>query len=657
MAEQKFNHLFSPLKVGHTVIRNRIEFAPGCYMLATGDGMVTREMISYYQSVAEGGAGIVTVGESPIDFKHAAGHRFQLNLGNPYVHAGLCQLGEAIHKNGAMASIEINHNGNQIITSGLPAISSSPRFTIREDRTAKAEGRRRRPVMEMTLSDIEDVIDGFVNAFATVQKAGFEMAMLHSGHGHLISQFISPYANHRDDNYGGNFENRLRFFDELLTAIRAKVGKNFIIETRVSGDELLEGGLHQEEMLEIMKRVQDRVDLCHVSAATLQDPLLTIYQMQPPYIEHGVNVHFAEFFKKNLDIPVTTVGAINDPVMANDIVATGKADVVAMIRAQLADHEFANKARKGEEEDIRPCIRCMTCIRWTGERAHPIRCSVNPLVGRESEYQYGYVQPPKKKRNVAIIGGGPAGMQAAITAAERGHEATIYEKDGVLGGTMILAATLPFKDDMRRYLKWLIRQVEKTPGVTVKLNTEATPELIKAENYDAIIVAGGSTPIIPKIPTEDPAKVVWVGDVDTGKVVPGQRIVMAGGGLSGLESALALAEQGKEVTVIDMIPESKFGAEGPRGGVYLNKNLGTNFITEVKLVRVTKEGAVIEDKNWRESVIPCDTVILALGVKARTELIEQFTGLAEDVIFIGDIRYPHNIFQAVHDGFHAGYRL
>ncbi|MDR2089064.1 MAG: FAD-dependent oxidoreductase [Clostridiales Family XIII bacterium] len=655
--EQRFKHLFSPLKIGPAIIKNRIELAPGCHMLASGDGYVTREMIAYYQSIAEGGAGIVTVGESAIDFKHAAGHRFQLNLGDDKVHAGLCELAEAIHKYGAIASVEVNHNGSQIISSGLPPISSSPQFTIREDRAAKAERRRRYPVMKMTLDDIEDTVEGFAKAFSQLKKAGFIMGMLHSGHGHLISQFLSPFMNHRDDNYGGSFENRLRFFDEVLTAIRAEVGRNFIIETRISADEFLSGGLKQEEMLEIMKRVQDKVDVCHVSVCTLQDPLLTIYQMQPPYIEHGVNVHFAEYFKKHLSIPVTTVGSINDPAMCEDILSSGKADIVAMIRAQLADHEFANKARKGYASDIRPCIRCMTCIRLTGERAHPIRCSVNPIVGREIEYWYGYVKPPKNRKKLAIIGGGPAGMQAALTASERGHAVVLYEKKEQLGGNMRLAAALPFKDDMRRYLKWMIRQIEKAPNVTVRLNTEATPELLKAENYQAIVVAIGSIPIIPDIPTEDPNKIVWVGDVDSRKVEPGERIVMVGGGLSGLESALALAERGKKVTVIDMLPESQFGAEGPRGGVFLNKKHGTRFVTEVKLVRISKEGAVVQDKNWNEFEIPCDTVILALGFKSETESCDAYTEMAEDVIFIGDVRFPHNIYQAVHDGFHAAYTL
>ncbi|MDR2487291.1 MAG: FAD-dependent oxidoreductase [Clostridiales Family XIII bacterium] len=655
--EQRFPHLFSPLKIRNTVIKNRIELSPGCHMLATGDGHVTRRMIAYYQSIAEGGAGIVTVGESAIDFEHAAGHRFQLNLGDRRVHAGLCELAESIHKYGAMASVEVNHNGSQIISSGLPAISPSPQFTIREDRTAKGAGRRRVPVMRMTLADIEDVTEGFANAFLQLKNAGFQMGMLHSGHGHLIAQFLSPFTNHRDDNYGGSLENRMRFFDEVLSAIRSKVGNDFIIETRISADELLPGGLHPEEMVEVMKRVQDKVDLCHVSVCTLQDPLLTIYQMQPPYIEHGVNVHYAEAFKKQLDIPVTTVGSINDPVMAEAIIAEGKADVVAMIRAQLADHAFANKARKGQEDDIRPCIRCMTCIRWTGERAHPIRCSVNPVVGREIEYQYGFVPPPARRRRVAVVGGGPAGMQAAQTAAERGHEVTLYESKDRLGGNMVVASALSFKDDLRRFMDWQIRQVQAASQVEVKLRTEALPEAVAAEGFDAVIVAGGAVPVLPAIPSERPEMVAWVGDVDAGAKATGKRVVMAGGGLSGLESALALAQAGKEVTVIDMMAESEFGKEGPRGGVFLNKELGTKFVTEVKLVRVTSEGAVVLDKNWQEILIPCDTVVLALGLAARAELCTSFAGVAEDVHFIGDVRRPHNIFQAVHDGFHAAYML
>ncbi|MCL2391394.1 MAG: FAD-dependent oxidoreductase [Oscillospiraceae bacterium] len=651
--ERKFKHLFSPIKIGHMTVKNRIEFAPGCHMLATGDGMVTREMIAYYQSIAEGGAGIVTIGESAIDFVHAAGHQFQLNLGDRNVFTGLCQISEAIHKYGAIASIEVCHNGSQIISSGLPAISPSPQITIREERAAKAEGRRRHPVMKMSLSDIEDVIDGFAYSFDMLKRAGFQMGMLHAGHGHLISQFLSPLTNHRDDSFGGSFENRVRFFDEVLSAIRAKVGKDFIIETRISVDEMHEGGLEQEEMVEVMKRVSDKVDLVHASVARLNEPLTAIYTIQPPYLKNGINVHYAEYMKKHLDIPVTTVGAITDPVMCEEIIASGKADVISMIRSQLADHEFANKARKGEEEEIRPCVRCMTCVRYTGERVAPVRCAVNPVVGRELEYQYGYVKPPMKSKKVCIVGGGPAGMQAALTASERGHEVVLFEKENELGGQLICASALPFKNDMARYLDWLIRMTKKAPGVTVKMNTEATAELVRAEKPDAIVVAAGATPIIPDLPCEDSNMLKWVGDVDTGKEQVGERVVVAGGGLAGVESAYALAQSGKQVTVIDKLPENKLGAEGPRGGVYLNKLLGTKFVTEVKLVRVTKEGAVVLDKHWEEMLIPCDTVVLALGMKARSEACAQYADLAEDVFFVGDVRYAHNVYQAIHDAFHA----
>jgi len=651
--ERKFKHLFSPIRIGHLTVKNRIEFAPGCHMLATGDGMVTRELIAYYQSIAEGGAGIVTVGESAIDFVHAAGHQFQLNLGDPRVFAGLCQLSEAIHKYGAIASVEVSHNGSQIVSSGLPAISPSPQITIREDRAAKAEGRRRHPVSKMTLLDIEDVIEGFADVFDRLKRSGFQMAMLHSGHGHLISQFLSPLTNHRDDSFGGSFDNRIRFFDEVLTAIRAKVGNDFIIETRISADELHEGGLEKEEMAEVMKRLQDKIDLVHVSVGRLNEPLTAIYTIQPPYLEHGLNVHFAEYMKKQLDIPVTTVGSINDPAMCEEIIASGKADIVAMIRSQLADHEFANKARKGMEDDIRPCIRCMTCARWTGERVHPVRCSVNPIVGRELEYQYSYIKPPDRKKKVCVVGGGPAGMQAAVTASERGHEVILFEQEDRLGGNLIYGATLPFKSDMANYLNWLIRQVRKAPGVTIRMNTTATPELVAAEKPDVIVVAAGSTPIIPELQCEIPEMLVWVGDVDSGEAAVGDRIVIAGAGLSGMESAYALAQSGKQVTVIDMLPENKLGAEGPRGGLYLNKKLGTKFITEVKLIRVNREGAVVQDKNWEERLIPCDTVVLALGSKARSEACEQYANLADDVFFTGDVRYAHNVYQAVHDAFHA----
>ncbi len=370
------------------------------------------------------------------------------------------------------------------------------------------------------------------------------MVMIHGAHGNLIGQFLSPLVNHRTDWYGGSLENRMRFPLQVIKAIREKCGRNINIEYRISGDEIIEGGQRLDEVLEFLKVAQKDIDIAHISAGLIVDTRYQQFTIPPYYMPHCHNVQYAEVAKKVLDIPVTTVGSITTIAEAEEILASGKADIVGM-----ADNNIVTKAYRGQEDTIRPCLRF---IEGCGNIffGKQIRCSVNPIIGRESRYKT--IPKADVKKKVMVVGGGPAGMMATQTLIQRGHDVILFEKSGQLGGLLHEASALPFKGDLRRYLDWDIRTTMNC-GADIRLNTEVTPKVIEEVNPDALVVALGSSVLVPNISGVDGSNVVTVTDVDTKKVKTGQKVVVCGGGLSGMECALGLAMEGKDVTVVDMV--------------------------------------------------------------------------------------------------------
>lgn len=627
-----YEKVFQPLKIGKLTAKNRIEVSPAEPFLATKDGMVTDEFVTFTAAMAKGGAGIVTVGDSPVTKEYAEHNHFVINLSDPFIVHGLVKITDAIHRYGALASIELNLREEYVLS-------------------------------EMTEEDISGIINAFADAAERCKKGGFDMVMIHAGHGHVIANFMSPMLNKRKDEYGcDTVENRCRFPAEVIDAVRSRIGDEMAIELRVSGDELTEGGVGLEDALVNAKYLQSRIDMIHVSVGNLYNVASISRMIQPAYLPMATNVEYAERFKKELEIPVVTVGSFNMP-LAEQALKEGKADMVAMIRAFIADPDQVNKAKAGNDDEIRPCIRCSIC---TGDDPHgcpkPLRCSVNALSGRNQEFSV--IPKAEKPKKVVIVGGGCAGMEAARRLVERGHHPVLYEQQPHLGGSLIAAGANAIKGDVKRYLDWSVHMTHKTKEIDIRLGTAVTEELIKAEKPDALIIAVGSEPIIPNLPGISGKNVVLAQDIDMGKAVCGKKVVLAGAGLTGTETTVTLARDGHEVTVIDMLTLAEIDSKGNASSSIIRsirKLAAAENIVYLEKHRLTevREGSVVcLNAAGEEVTLMCDTLVLSLGVKPREETLRRLKDIVPDTIVIGDCNSrAGNITSAVREGFYAAMNI
>lgn len=659
-----YRHVFSPLNIKGVDFRNRIQCAPNVPLLGTPDGYATRELVAYYGNFAKGGAAVVTAGDSCIDPQESQNHLNQLFLHHDSVITGLNSYREEVESHGAVASIEINHGGrfgSYEMTGNVP-VGPSPVISGLELMIARHEGRSPIGVRELSHEHIQLTVEKFAAAAERCQRAGFKMIMLHGAHSNLLGQFVSPLTNRRLDGYGGSLENRARFALEVLDAVRKRCGEGMLIEYRISGSELVEGGLNQEESIEFAKMIQDRIDILHVSGGMYAEPDTAYLMVQPTYIDRMYNVHFAEAFKKELKVPIATVGSIMNLDNAEMILKNGWADFVAFVRPFLADPAFARKCATGRKAEVRPCIRCNSC----GARIHAgwaLRCAVNPMAGRELEFPRGVVEKAPVKKKVAVVGGGPAGMQAARTLAERGHEVVLFEKNGHLGGLLKPGTALEFKRDMRDYYEWAVRETEKC-GADIRLNCEVTAELLEEERPDAVVIAVGSSPIVPRVKGIDCPQVQWAGDVDEGGCPVGEKVVVIGGGLVGFETAIGLGRQGKEVTIVEMAGEDGLLKRGisplDAGSVFrMAEKAGVKIVCNTRLEEVLENGIRCINRNLELVEYPCDTVVLAVGMRSRREKVEELRHvIAEtEVYVVGDAARAESVGDAVQAAFAAANQI
>ena len=636
--------LFSTMKLGPYTLRNRIEAAP-MGMHGTPEGYLTPENSAYFELRAKGGAAIVCLGESMIDSKGTSHGRVN-PLDDPGILSSLIKTTDAIKRHGAIANIELLHAG---IRSGT-AHPDDPVYG--PSAGASFYGKK---IIEMNEEQIQKVVSSFGDAAEMAKMGGMQMCMIHGGHGWMLSQWFSTLHNHRTDRFGGSIENRARIALMIIDDIRKKCGPGFPIEIRLSGDEFTPGGMPLSEVVELAKVLDGKVDLIHVSAANFNDRTAGLRMFPSIFLPHGANVYLAEAIKKAVKTPVNTVGSLNDPAQMEEIIQTGKADMVTMGRALLADPYLPEKARKGHADDITPCIRCAYCIsqNFTPYVKYPkgiVQCAVNPIIGREFESKFA--QPSSAKKKVLVVGGGPGGMQAAITAADRGHEVILCEKGARLGGTLNLAEREYFKEDTKKLIDVLIRRVHKRP-IKLMMGTEVTPRLVERISPDVIITAVGAEPIIPKIPGVGNRNViVAAGTYDDGAV--GQKVVVIGGGLVGCEEGLNLAHEGKDVTILEML--EKAAPEAPYlHWLALMKELekSVKLETRARVTRVAEEGVYAVDAKGEERLYEADTVLLAVGLRPKTDLVESLRGCAPDFMMIGDCLKPATAMEAIHGGYYA----
>lgn len=645
--ERRFPHLSKPITLGRTTFRNRMFSAPMGGTDIANDGCIGPKSTAFYELRAKGGAAAVTVSECMVHPATDGSHAYHLDESILNSLACATYTADAIRRHGSIPSLELSHSG---MFAGTYMTDKSKQKSLHQwgpSDTVRADGVQ---VKALTHEMIDEIVAGYAHVAGLAKRAGFELLMIHGGHGWLINQFLAPLFNHRTDEYGGSLENRCRLAIEVLKAVREAVGPFFPIEFRMSGAEFVENGYGLDEGVRIAQMIEPYVDLIHVSAGTYQKTFGITHPSM--FTDHGRNVFLAAEIKKHVSKPVATIGGLNDPAQMEEIIASGKADVVYMARALLADPFLPNKVMANQDEDIVRCLRCFTCM---AERAATStrRCTVNPLIGRECEGDVVYPAPVKRK--VLVAGGGPGGLYAAYTAARRGHQVILCEKESELGGILKSEQALPFKYEMYQ-LSGTYAKFAKEAGVEIRLNIEVTKEYVEKEAPDALIIAVGSAPLVSPIPGLDGDNVTIVNNYYLENDKVGNDVVVMGGGLAGCECAIHLAMDGKQVHLVEMRDELAPDANVRHRPLMLKQMDELSDLTihtAHKALRVTAEGVVCEDKDGNEVLIPGKSVICALGQRSRTDVVEDLYDTAPFVRVIGDAARVSTITNAVYWGYHA----
>ncbi len=634
--KSEYVKLFEPGSIGKLKIKNRIVMPPMATNYAAADGTVTDLMIAHYEQRAAGGVGlIITEGTCP-DFPVGKGWPSEAGIDDDKYIPGFKRLVDAVHRHGAKIAMQIHHGGREARKefTGKQPVAPSP---IPASATADVP-------RELTVAEIKDVVDRFAMAAERARKCGFDGVEIHGAHGYLIHQFLSLRSNKRTDSYGGDLANRARFLLEVIAAVRSRVGADYPVWCRINAEEMGPESISAEDLPAIAKMAEKAgCDAVHVS----------VYGLRTMTDVAGELLPYAESVKKAVGIPVIAVGFMS-PEVGNKALMEGKADFIAMGRRLLCDAEIPKKLLEGRPEDIVPCIQCLQC-EWKIHTAEGTQCSVNATLG--SEYKYPLARA-SKARKVIVIGGGPAGMEAARVAALRGHDVTLYDSGPKLGGQLLLAGVPPDKEQIKLLVDYLSTQMRK---LKIKVEQKAaTAELIQKMKPDAVIVAtGAASPVMPDIPGLDKIKPLSAAEVLSGRSQTGKRVVVIGGGMVGCETAGFLAEQGKEVTIIEVLPQIMANKPALVQIKTLISMTGKGIIIKpgATCEKASAEGVTICTADGASQTIPADTVVIATGSKSDRRLFDALQGKVGTTILVGDAVEPRSIFEAVAEGFKAAMSL
>jgi 2,4-dienoyl-CoA reductase-like NADH-dependent reductase (Old Yellow Enzyme family)/thioredoxin reductase len=632
--------LFSPFTIKNCYLKNRIVMPGLASFLVEDDGAFTDRTIEHYRLRAAGGPAMVIMEACAVSPEGIVSPH-QARIYDDKFMSGLSRIAEVIRSEGAVPGIQLHHGGRQtsarVIKQKPVAPSNLPCPAIRGD------------VEPLTTGGIQEIVHKFADAASRAIEAGFELIEMHGAHGYLINQFLSRFSNIREDEYGGDITGRTKFARDIIEEVRERVGDEFPLSFKISAQEFVPNGITVEESIEILKLlVKAGMDVVQVSAGNDATPE---WISQPMFMEKACLADSAASVKKELEMPVMAVGRINDPLTANSIIEEGKADLVCIGRGLLADPEMPKKAEEGRLDEIRTCVACNTCMESIYRKGR-VECLVNPTLGREKEME---IHPTKTPQKVMVIGGGPGGLNVAWVAAKKGHEVSLYEKQALLGGQLILGSVSNFKKELRSLIGFQKRQIEKH-GVKCHLNIEATIDTVKDENPDVVILATGSVPIKPSIEGINNRIVNLLPQIFDGNRPIIKKTIIIGGGATGCEAALYLSENGSPVTIVEQLPKIGMSVESVTKRVMLNKLEENNvkIVTEYELSRVAENGVFIRNRGGKEAFLEGERVVIAIGTRPDNGLYDEINSLGITIYQIGDCLEPRGAKAAISEGAEIG---